>query len=56
MAEVMGLGLRCFVKPARSGSSLGVVRVDDWADCRPPSHRDAVDSKVLIEEAILAAR
>jgi D-alanine-D-alanine ligase len=54
MAEVMGLGLPVFVKPARSGSSLGVSRVDDWADLPAAiATATAVDSKVLIEEAIL---
>ncbi|HEX4723783.1 MAG TPA: D-alanine--D-alanine ligase A, partial [Pseudonocardiaceae bacterium] len=30
MADLMGLGLPVVVKPARSGSSLGVSRVDSW--------------------------
>jgi D-alanine-D-alanine ligase len=47
------LGLPVFVKPARAGSSLGVSRVDDWADLD-----DAValarraDDKVLVEAAV----
>jgi D-alanine-D-alanine ligase len=54
MAEVMGLGLPVFVKPARSGSSLGVSRVDAWDDLPAAiATATAVDSKVLIEEAII---
>ncbi|HEY0806985.1 MAG TPA: D-alanine--D-alanine ligase A, partial [Pseudonocardiaceae bacterium] len=54
MAEVMGLGLPVFVKPARSGSSIGVSRVDDWDDLPAAvATAMAVDSKVLIEEAVL---
>ena len=54
MTEVMGLGLPVFVKPARSGSSIGVSRVDDWDDLPAAvATAMAVDSKVLIEEAIL---
>ncbi|HEX4703095.1 MAG TPA: D-alanine--D-alanine ligase family protein, partial [Pseudonocardiaceae bacterium] len=54
MAEVMGLGLPVFVKPARSGSSIGVSKVEDW-DALPAAVAKAaeVDSKVLIEEAVL---
>ena len=46
------LGLPVFVKPARAGSSIGVSRVDDWADLD-----DAIalarrtDPKVLVEAA-----
>ena len=54
MAEVMGLGLPVFVKPARSGSSLGVSRVDSW-DALPAAVATAmaVDSKVIVEEAVI---
>ena len=47
------LGLPVFVKPARAGSSIGVSRVDRWADLP-----DAValarrtDPKVLVEAAV----
>ncbi|MEO6886249.1 MAG: D-alanine--D-alanine ligase family protein [Jatrophihabitantaceae bacterium] len=47
------LGLPVFVKPARSGSSVGITKVDDWIDLP-----DAVavafehDGKVLIEAAV----
>jgi len=54
MDTVMGLGLPVFVKPARSGSSLGVSKVEDWGDLPGAvATATAVDSKVLIEEAIL---
>jgi D-alanine-D-alanine ligase len=54
MAEVMGLGLPVFVKPARSGSSIGVSRVDDWDDLPAAvATAMAVDAKVLVEEAVL---
>jgi D-alanine-D-alanine ligase len=54
MDEARGLGLPVFVKPARSGSSLGVSKVDSW-DGLAAAVADAlaVDSKVLIEEAVL---
>ena len=48
------LGLPVFVKPARAGSSLGVSRVDSWADLN-----DAIavarqaDPKVLVEAAMI---
>jgi D-alanine-D-alanine ligase len=53
-ADRARLGLPVFVKPARAGSSLGVRRVDDWAD-----FADAVaaarefDPKVVVEAAQL---
>lgn len=54
MDEVRGLGLPVFVKPARSGSSLGVSRVDSWDELAPAvAEALAVDSKVMIEEAVL---
>jgi D-alanine-D-alanine ligase len=47
------LGLPVFVKPARAGSSLGVVRVSTW-DELPAAVADARrhDPKVLVEKAI----
>lgn len=53
-AEKARLGLPVFVKPARAGSSLGVSRVNDWADLARAIvvARDA-DPKVLIEAAVL---
>ncbi|MEU4399586.1 D-alanine--D-alanine ligase family protein [Micromonospora orduensis] len=45
------LDLPVFVKPARAGSSLGVVRVTDWADLPAALEQArAVDPKVLIEQ------
>lgn len=47
------LGLPVFVKPSREGSSIGVYKVDDWAELA-----DAVDfarkndEKVLVESAV----
>ncbi|MGK5739201.1 D-alanine--D-alanine ligase family protein [Micromonospora sp. URMC 103] len=51
-AERRRWGLPVFVKPARAGSSLGVARVDDWAEL--PAALDRArefDPKVLVEEA-----
>lgn len=54
MAERERLGLPVFVKPARGGSSLGVSRVDDWADLDAAIHlaRQA-DPKILVEAAVI---
>ncbi|MBX6391077.1 MAG: D-alanine--D-alanine ligase [Frankia sp.] len=48
------LGLPVFVKPARGGSSIGISRVDAWADLDTAvkSARQA-DPKVLVEAAIV---
>jgi D-alanine-D-alanine ligase len=47
------LGLPVFVKPARAGSSLGVSRVDDWADLDAAVAQARVhDPKVLVEAAV----
>lgn len=47
------LGLPVFVKPARAGSSLGVSKVDDWAQL-PTALEEArrSDGKVLVEAAV----
>ena len=48
------LGLPVFVKPAREGSSIGVSKVDDWADL--PEALDQArrsDAKVLVEAAVV---
>ncbi|MEU4674266.1 D-alanine--D-alanine ligase family protein [Amycolatopsis sp. NPDC023774] len=47
------LGLPVFVKPARDGSSIGVSRVDDWAEL-PAAVETArkSDEKVLVEAAV----
>jgi len=48
------LGLPVFVKPARAGSSLGVSRVDSWADLdHAIDHARQTDPKVLVEAAVL---
>lgn len=47
------LGLPVFVKPARAGSSLGVSRVDDWADLGAAlALARGADEKVLVEAAV----
>jgi D-alanine-D-alanine ligase len=47
------LGLPVFVKPAREGSSIGVSKVDDWAEL-PGALEQArkSDDKVLVEAAV----
>ncbi|MGI8417776.1 MAG: D-alanine--D-alanine ligase family protein [Nakamurella sp.] len=54
LAQRQRLGLPVFVKPARAGSSLGVSKVDDWADLDAAVHaaRQA-DPKVLVEAAVV---
>lgn len=48
------LGLPVFVKPARAGSSLGVSRVDAWADLDDAiDYARQTDPKVLVEAAVL---
>ena len=48
------LGLPVFVKPARAGSSLGVSRVDDWADLdEAVANARLTDPKVLVEAAVI---
>lgn len=47
------LGLPVFVKPARAGSSIGITRVQDWADLEAAVQTArAIDDKVLVEAAI----
>ncbi len=48
------LGLPVFVKPARAGSSVGVSKVDEWADL-PAAVAQArkLDSRVLVEAAVV---
>jgi D-alanine-D-alanine ligase len=49
-----GLGLPVFVKPARGGSSIGISRVDDWAELPAAmSAAFACDPKVLVEAAVV---
>jgi D-alanine-D-alanine ligase len=53
-ADKERLGLPVFVKPARAGSSLGVSRVDSWADLDAAiDHARRTDPKVLVEAAVL---
>lgn len=48
------LGLPVFVKPSRAGSSLGVSRVDDWADLDEAIvNARLTDPKVLVEAAVI---
>jgi D-alanine-D-alanine ligase len=48
------LGLPLFVKPARAGSSLGVVKVDDLADL-PAAFEEAgaADPKIVVERGLV---
>ncbi|WIM96366.1 D-alanine--D-alanine ligase family protein [Actinoplanes oblitus] len=47
------LGLPVFVKPARSGSSVGVTRVDDWSGLQQAiALARKHDTKVLVEAAV----
>jgi D-alanine-D-alanine ligase len=47
------LGLPVFVKPARGGSSIGITRVDDWAELPAAlATARAADPKVLVEGAV----
>jgi len=56
-ARVKALGLPVFVKPARAGSSSGVMMVDQWdeLDSAIEKARD-LDPKVLVEAAVLGKR
>lgn len=48
------LGLPVFVKPATGGSSVGMTRVDDWADLDAAiAMAREVDPKVLVETQIV---
>lgn len=57
LARLQGLGLPAFVKPARGGSSLGIVRVTDPAAlvAAVESAREH-DPKVVVEAAVAPAR
>ena len=47
------LGLPVFVKPARGGSSVGITRVDDWAELDTAlATARAADPKVLVEAGV----
>ena len=50
------LGTPAFIKPARGGSSIGISKVDDWADF--PAALElarAHDRKVIVEKGIVGA-
>ena len=53
-AQRDGLGLPVFVKPARGGSSIGITRVDGWADldAAVAAAREH-DPKVIVEAAVV---
>lgn len=52
-SAVEHLGLPVFVKPARTGSSIGVHRVDRWDELAAAVHAaSGHDRKVMIEEAV----
>lgn len=52
-AEKERLGLPVYVKPARSGSSVGVSRVDAWAELPAAiAAANRSDRKVLVESAL----
>jgi D-alanine-D-alanine ligase len=56
-ARVAALGWPVFVKPARAGSSVGITKVARAEDLRAALDAAlAVDSKVVVEEAIADAR
>ncbi|MFT4189487.1 MAG: D-alanine--D-alanine ligase family protein [Aeromicrobium sp.] len=56
-ARVRALGLPVFVKPARAGSSSGVVKVDRWDDLAPAIEQArSFDPKVLVEAGKVGAR
>jgi D-alanine-D-alanine ligase len=48
------LGLPVFVKPSRAGSSVGISKVDDWADLDAAiEFARRTDPKVIIESAVV---
>lgn len=52
--DLEALGLPVFVKPARAGSSMGISRVDAWADLDAAVAAAAAhDPKVLVEKAMV---
>ncbi|MDO5492342.1 MAG: D-alanine--D-alanine ligase family protein [Nesterenkonia sp.] len=53
LERVRRLRLPVFVKPARGGSSVGITRVDDWAELdRAMQEAREHDPKVVVEEGI----
>jgi D-alanine-D-alanine ligase len=57
VARVKALGLPVFVKPARAGSSSGVMMVDTWDELESAIEKArAHDPKVLVEAAVQGKR
>ena len=57
VARVKALGLPVFVKPARAGSSSGVMMVDGWDELESAVEKARdFDPKVLVEAAALGKR
>jgi D-alanine-D-alanine ligase len=57
IARVKALGLPVFVKPARAGSSSGVMMVDAWDELESAVHKaQDFDPKVLVESAVRGKR
>ncbi len=53
--KIKEFGLPLFVKPANTGSSLGVTRVDEWENLLPALNKALIyDSKVLVEPCVTA--
>ncbi|MFI6045489.1 D-alanine--D-alanine ligase family protein [Nocardia sp. NPDC051321] len=53
-ADRARLGLPAFVKPARGGSSIGITKVDDWAELDAAiATARAHDPKVIVEAGIV---
>jgi D-alanine-D-alanine ligase len=53
MDRIKALGLPVFVKPARGGSSSGVLKVDVWDEVEPAIMKaQDFDPKVLVESAV----
>ncbi len=57
VARVKALGLPVFVKPARAGSSSGVMMVDSWDELESAVEKArGFDPKVLVEAAVRGKR
>ena len=57
VARVKALGLPVFVKPARAGSSSGVMMVDGWDELESAVEKASdFDPKVLVEAAVRGKR
>lgn len=57
LARVGGLSFPVFVKPARGGSSIGIVRVDDPADLEAAIlEAQRFDPKVVVEQGFVGVR